>query len=341
MISMVYTMHENVPSLLPQKPQFNTVAQTILEQLRLWGVERIYGVVGDAVFGLMDAIANQEEISFIAVKHESVAAMMASAEAKITGRLGVCIAQMGPGLANLINGLGDAFMDKAPVLAITGQAPLNKIGTFYKQYINQQELAHAISLYSQLVVHPDAVVDSLKQAMYTSVLHRTVSHLSIPADVFTMTTAAMPYEQPELSIPVSDSKVLHQVMHLLHSAKQPMILVGSQARSARESIQTLAEKWGSGILVAGRVCPCFSTCCSNRQTSGRPQHIRSGGYRVRRRYREHDSAIDRGIEKSRAQPSLGRSDSAMQTGMVGTKRHREESNCISASPLKHHKNNRT
>lgn len=125
MISMLYTMHENVPNLLPQKPQFNTVAQAILEQLRLWGVERIYGVVGDTVFGLMDTIANQEAISFIAVKHESVAAMMASAEAKTTGRLGVCIAQMGPGLANLINGLGDAFMDKAPVLAITGQAPLH------------------------------------------------------------------------------------------------------------------------------------------------------------------------------------------------------------------------
>lgn len=69
MISMLYTMHENVPNLLPQKPQLNTVAQAILEQLRLWGVERIYGVVGDAVFGLMDAIANQEEFAPLHIPH--------------------------------------------------------------------------------------------------------------------------------------------------------------------------------------------------------------------------------------------------------------------------------
>nr|WP_246132177.1 thiamine pyrophosphate-binding protein [Paenibacillus hemerocallicola] len=222
----------------------------ILEQLQLWGVQRIYGVVGDAVFGLMDALAKQNTISFIAVKHESVAAMMASAEAKLTGKLGVCIAQMGPGLANLINGLGDAFLDNAPVLAITGQAPLNKIGTSYKQYINQQQLVHAVSLYSQLVIHPDAVVQSLTQAMYTSVLHRTVSHLSISSDVFGMTTSMQPSEQPHLSVPVPDPTDLHEALHLMQSAKKPMILTGNGARSARESIQALADTWGCGIAMS-------------------------------------------------------------------------------------------
>jgi pyruvate dehydrogenase (quinone)/pyruvate oxidase len=232
----------------PRLPQ--PVAKVILEQLQLWGVQRIYGVVGDAVFGLMDALAKQNAISFIAVKHESVAAMMASAEAKLTGKLGVCIAQMGPGLANLINGLGDAFLDDAPVLAITGQAPLNKFGTSYKQYINQQQLVHAVSPYSQLVVHPDAVVQSLTQGMYTSVLHRTVSHLSIPSDVFGMTTSMQPSEQPHLFVPVSGPADLHEALHLMQSAKKPMILLGNGARAARESIQTLADTWGCGIAMS-------------------------------------------------------------------------------------------
>ncbi|TVY11138.1 thiamine pyrophosphate-binding protein [Paenibacillus cremeus] len=231
-------------------PPCCTVAELILEQLRLLGVERIYGVVGDAVFGLLDAIAKQERISFIAVKHESVAALMASAEAKLTGRLGVCIAQMGPGLANLINGLGDAYLDQAPVLAITGQAPLNKIGSFYKQYIDQQQLLQALSSYSQLIVHPDAAVNALKQAVCTSLVQRTVSHLSIPTDLFAMPTAARPFEPPQRSVQTPSTEQLQAVLQVLASAKQPMILVGKEARSARESIPTLAERWGGGIAIS-------------------------------------------------------------------------------------------
>lgn len=244
------TQSNSDPLVPPQTRVPRSVAHAMLEQLHLWGVQRIYGVVGDAVFGLLDALATQEALTFIAVKHESVAAMMASAEAKLTGRLGVCIAQMGPGLANLINGMGDAFLDKAPVLAITGQAPLNQIGTSYKQYINQQELVQAISSYSRMAVHPDAVIDSLTQAMHISVLRRTVSHLSIPSDVFGMTTAMQPCKQPHIPAPFPSQDVWHQALSLLQSAQQPMMLLGTGcARLTAESVQRLAETWGSGIAM--------------------------------------------------------------------------------------------
>lgn len=251
MPSMLTTKEPNLINTLPPRQRVShSVAQAILKQLQLWGVKRIYGVVGDAVFGLMDAIAKQEDISFISVKHESVAAMMASAEAKLTGRLGVCIAQMGPGLANLINGLGDAFLDQASVLAISGQAPVSKIGTSYKQLINQQELLQAISSYSQLVVHPDSVIDSLTRAMHTSLSQRTVSHLSIPADVFGMTTVVEPFAPPQMSVPYSRPPLLEQALQLMRSAKQPMILAGSGAWSIGESIKDLAELWGCGIAMS-------------------------------------------------------------------------------------------
>lgn len=119
------------------------VAEVILDQLSLLGVKRIYGVTGDTIIGLLDAIAKQDKIEFIAVKHESVAAFMASAEAKLTGRLAVCTSTMGPGAANLLNGLGDAYSDKAPVLALTGQAEQKKWGqTFSNMSISRSYLSH-------------------------------------------------------------------------------------------------------------------------------------------------------------------------------------------------------
>jgi pyruvate oxidase len=105
------------------------VAEAILEQLSAWGVKYIYGLVGDDIFYLMDALARRNTIKFYQVKHEESAAIMASAQAKLTGETGVCLADGGPGTAHLINGLADAFMDNVPVLAITGQVARKDIGT--------------------------------------------------------------------------------------------------------------------------------------------------------------------------------------------------------------------
>ncbi|WP_244965926.1 thiamine pyrophosphate-binding protein [Paenibacillus alvei] len=153
---------------LQEGTEIQKVADVIIKQLQLWGVKRIYGVIGDAIFGLMEGISRQNDLEWIGVKHESVAAMMASAEAKLTGRIGVCAAQMGPGLTNLMTGLGDAYLDPVPVLAISGQAPTRKIGTTYKQYIDQQGLVQAITGFSRIVIHPNAVIDTLAQAMFTA-----------------------------------------------------------------------------------------------------------------------------------------------------------------------------
>ncbi|MEI3607186.1 thiamine pyrophosphate-binding protein [Pseudogracilibacillus sp. SE30717A] len=242
--------NENQIDPIQQLPNSSTVAETIIEQLHLWGVKRIYGVVGDAIFGLLDAIAKQNKIRFISVKHESVAAMMASAEAKLTGNIGVCIAQMGPGLANLINGLGDAYLDKAPVLAITGQSPLKKIGTPYKQLINQQQLMQAISGYSELVVHPDVAVVALAKGIHTAVSMNTVAHLSIPTDLFEHITYAQPHQ------PVKKKPVFHrpeqfdETVSIMESATSPMMMVGNQTRTLNPEIQKLAAHWGSGIVTA-------------------------------------------------------------------------------------------
>ena len=92
-----------------------TVAEFVAGQLAAWGVEAVYGVPGDAVLPFIDAVANHPELRFYGVKHETAAAFMASAGAKLTGKIGVCVATSGPGVANLINGLADAKNDRAPV----------------------------------------------------------------------------------------------------------------------------------------------------------------------------------------------------------------------------------
>ncbi|MFC4306716.1 thiamine pyrophosphate-binding protein [Cohnella boryungensis] len=230
-------------------PQMS-VSEAILEQLLRCGVERIYGVVGDAIFGLMDAIAKRGTIRFISVKHESVAALMASAEAKCTGKLAVCAAQMGPGLANLLNGLGDAYLDGYPVLAITGQAPLNRIGTPYKQFVNQQSLLQAISGYTQLVVHPDSVIPSMKSAIHASITRGTVSHISIPMDLFNMQTQFQPQEPIRSFNSLPDPNCFENAGQILRSAMNPMILVGDKGRSAKAEIERLALAWGSGVANA-------------------------------------------------------------------------------------------
>ncbi len=227
-----------------------TVAEVILEQLSLYGVKRVYGVTGDTIIGLLDAMAKQEKIEFIAVKHESVAAFMASAEAKLTGRLAVCTATMGPGATNLLNGLGDAYSDRAPVLVITGQAASDKIGTDYQQYVDQQALFKPFVEYSANLTSPDAIGELLQKAALTSQEQRGVTHLSIPKDLFQQETSsqAKPYPTVLKGVSSFDREDLQEVTSLMKQAKQPMILAGAGAEMAVEAIEDLSKKWGAGIL---------------------------------------------------------------------------------------------
>ncbi|RHW34101.1 thiamine pyrophosphate-binding protein [Lysinibacillus yapensis] len=229
-----------------------TVGELMLDQLSLFGVKRIYGVVGDATFGLIDALAKQDKIKYIAVKHESTAAFMASAEAKLTGGLGVCTATMGPGATNLLNGLGDAYSDKAPVLAITGQAPSDKIGTEFPQYIDQQELMKPFAAYSANLASPDATIEVLQKAVRTSLGQRVVTHLSVPKDIFMMPATGEPRPLPDVIEGASNftKESLEQAAGIMKTAKRPMILAGAGAASASEEIEKLADLWGAGILAS-------------------------------------------------------------------------------------------
>jgi len=228
-----------------------TVADTIVQQLQAWGVQRVYGVVGDTFLDLMDAMETHH-LPFVAVKHESVAAFMASAEAKLTGRVGVCLATSGPGMANLLNGLGDAYQDKAPVLAITGQVPTKQIGTDSKQYLNQQTFIAPLAAYSECLTSPDATVEILAKALHTAEQWGAVTHVSVPKDLFGKPQTKPLRTKPPLiqGTMQFDTQQVAQAVEILRSAERPCVVAGLGARSVAQEVQQLCQALGAGLIVS-------------------------------------------------------------------------------------------
>lgn len=216
------------------------------------GVERVYGVVGDSLFFLLDAIGRSERLKFVAARHESAAAFMASAEAKLTGRMTVCVATSGPGMLNLLNGLADAHTDRAPLLAITGQVPTDRIGSGYKQYIDQQVMIQPLAGYSALLITPNSLPELLENAVSTAQLKGQVAHLSIPKDLFGQMVAAeiKPPRQYQGVLPEPSEEQLQQAVHLLANAHRPLLLVGLGARGCGDEVRTLAERLSAPIILS-------------------------------------------------------------------------------------------
>jgi pyruvate dehydrogenase (quinone) len=160
-----------------------TASDTMMEHLAEWGVETIFGLPGDGINGLMEALrTHQDTIRFIQVRHEEAAAFAACSYAKFTGKLGVCLATSGPGAIHLLNGLYDAKMDGAPVLAITGQQYSDLLGSYYQQEVNLLALFENVAAYNQQVQGASDVANLVNTACRTALSQRTVAHITFPID---------------------------------------------------------------------------------------------------------------------------------------------------------------
>ncbi|WP_202080157.1 thiamine pyrophosphate-binding protein [Caldalkalibacillus salinus] len=227
-----------------------TVAQTMLELLHVWGIENMYGVIGDATLDFIDTVAKQDKIHYYAVGSENGAAMMASTEGKLTQKLAVAVGTSGPGLANMLNGIADAAADRIPILVITGQVESSKIGTEAKQYVNQQQLIGPLAVYSEQLTHPDATVKILKKAILQAKMKKGVAHVSVPKDVFSLPCSA-PIEPPVGVLERQHIEAFHQLPEatmLLANASKPMLLIGEGARAGRDWILNIAESLQAGII---------------------------------------------------------------------------------------------
>ncbi|MGD8191620.1 thiamine pyrophosphate-binding protein [Brevibacillus ginsengisoli] len=232
--------------------QTMTVSEYITKQLTIWGVKQIYGVAGDAIFPWLDVLGKQQDIRLITTRHESAAAMMASAEAKLTHQVAVCIGTSGPGTVNLLNGLADAHMDRVPVVAITGQVDTKWIGSYYKQYLQQQEIVAPISHYSAEVVNPDQIGEVLQRAFVTSKERKGVSHISICKDVLAKSTElSLSAQLPRCARHIQPDRVeVSGALEAIKQARKPLVLLGSGARQAQSWLLPFAERLGAGILLS-------------------------------------------------------------------------------------------
>src|SRR6202034_984514 len=161
----------------------NNVADLIVTTLEQAGVKRIYGIVGDSLNGLTEALRRRNTIEWIHVRHEEVAAFAASGEAQITGQLAVCAGSCGPGNLHLINGLFDAHRTRTPVLAIAAQIPSGEIGGGYFQETHPQNLFRECSHYCELVSDASQLPYVLENAIRAAVGQRGVAVIVLPGDV--------------------------------------------------------------------------------------------------------------------------------------------------------------
>lgn len=162
-----------------------TVGDFLVERLSQWGVTRIFGYPGDGINGVFGALARAKgKIEFVQARHEEMAAFMASAHAKFTGELGVCIATSGPGASHLITGLYDARMDHMPVLAIVGQQARTALGSHYQQELDLVSMFKDVAgAFVQQASAPSQVRHLLDRAVRTAVGERRVTAIILPNDL--------------------------------------------------------------------------------------------------------------------------------------------------------------
>src|SRR5689334_9356710 len=161
-----------------------TASDILIETLIDWNVDVIFGIPGDGINGIMEALrTHREKLRFIHVRHEEAAAFMACAYAKYTGRLGVCLATSGPGGIHLLNGLYDAKLDGQPVLAITGMQFHDLINTYTQQDVELDKLFMDVCVYNNRVMGPEHIENVAELACRTALSYRGVSHITIPVDL--------------------------------------------------------------------------------------------------------------------------------------------------------------
>lgn len=235
-----------------------TTGDVIVEKLLDWGVDTVFGIPGDGINGVFEALRkNREKIRFIQVRHEEAAALAACGYAKFTGRLGVCVATSGPGAIHLLNGLYDAKLDQAPVLAITGHSYHDMLGMRYQQEVDLPSLFKDVAAYNQMVLGPKHARGVVDVACRSALSSRSVSHLTIPSDIQDETESdeesspQMVAEhtssawQPPVVVPQLDS--LKSAAALLNRGRRTVILAGAGALGATEELEQLAETLAAPI----------------------------------------------------------------------------------------------
>jgi len=236
-------------------------AELLVDTLIEWGIDRVFGMPGDGINGVMEALRQRKDrIAFVQVRHEEAAAFMACAHAKWTGRLGCCLATTGPGGLHLLTGLYDAKLDQAPVLAITGLPYQDLADTYTQQDVDHTKVFADVAEYAARIMNPAHVENVVALACRTALARRGVAHVAIPVDV---------QEKPAADTKRSNRNVAHhasmapaegrrlpsdadldRAADLLNACERIAILAGQGALAARDALVAVAERLGAPIVKA-------------------------------------------------------------------------------------------
>ena len=228
-----------------------TIAEQIVATLADLGVRHVWGVVGDALNPVTDAIRREERIEWIGTRHEEAAAFAAGAQAQLTGVLGVCMGTVGPGAIHLLNGLYDAKKSHAPVLAICGQVPLAESGSDYFQEVDNDAVFNDVAEFCHTLTSPSQFPRLLEQAVQAAYAGPGVAVLTLPGDVGSMDApkdgaARINIRRPVLTPRPED---IDRAAELINAAGAVTMLVGMGARGAREQVLAFAEQLSAPMVL--------------------------------------------------------------------------------------------
>jgi len=237
-----------------------TAAEVLVDTILDWGVDVVFGLPGDGINGIMEALRTRKErVRFIQVRHEETAAFMACGYAKYTGRLGVCLATSGPGGIHLLNGLYDAKLDGQPVLAITGLQYHDLVNTHTQQDVELDRLFVDVAKYNARIMGPDHVEGVMDLACRTAVAYRGVSHVTVPVDVQDRPVGKgrskrnVPHHTSDVyarSARLPAEEELRLAAELLNAGSRVAILAGRGALDATDELERAAELLGAPIVKA-------------------------------------------------------------------------------------------
>ena len=241
---------------VPQEaPHVNTSTDIVAETMVNWGLKRVFGMVGHSNLGLADAFRRQTEagkLNYIGIRHEGAASFACSGYAKLTGRPAACLSIAGPGATNMMTGLWDAKVDRAPVIACPGQVQVQVFSPFAFQDIDLYSAFKPVAAFNQLVLHNSNFAEITNLAMKTALVERDVSVLIFPDDAQTLPAPNAKAGAPDGRLtPVSIApppESLDAALGEIRAAKRPIIIVGYGARESMDNVIQLAEKLKCPVL---------------------------------------------------------------------------------------------
>lgn len=239
-----------------EPPHTTTVTDIMAETMTNWGVSTVFGMVGHSNLGLSDALRLQEKqgrLNYYGIRHEGAAAFACSGYAKLTGKPAACLTIAGPGATNLMTGLWDAKVDRAPVLALTGQVDAQVLGPGAFQEIDLAAAFAPVTRFSQTVLHTSKHAELMSLACKNALIERDVAHLIFPDDVQVLPaaeSAKASHPQGRMAEPMiaPSDEVLSRSTTLINQSKRPIIIVGYGARNAMAEIIELAECLSAPVL---------------------------------------------------------------------------------------------